>query len=113
VLACLTARRFWDVWRVCFSGSELRRSATGRERITDVKRDQRTRGRFLGGTVPFGYRLGEDGELMEHQEEQAAIREARAMKEGGASLRAIASALQTRGHRISHVAVSRVLRAVC
>jgi putative DNA-invertase from lambdoid prophage Rac len=83
-----------------------------RERIADVKRDQRTRGRFLGGTVPFGYRLGQDGELMEHQEEQAAIREARAMKEGGASLRAIASALQAKGHRISHVAVSRGLRAV-
>src|SRR4051794_41966208 len=30
-----------------------------RERIADVKRDQRARGRFLGGTVPFGYRLGE------------------------------------------------------
>jgi putative DNA-invertase from lambdoid prophage Rac len=83
-----------------------------RERIADVKRDQRTRGRFLGGTVPFDYRLGEDGELIEHEGEQAAILEARAMKEGGASLRAIASALQAKGHRISHVAVSRVLRAV-
>src|SRR3954453_22865753 len=58
-----------------------------RERIADVKRDQRTRGRFLGGTVPFGFRLGEDGELVEHQEEQAAIREARMMKARGASLR--------------------------
>jgi DNA invertase Pin-like site-specific DNA recombinase len=31
-----------------------------RERISDVKRDQRTRGRFLGGTAPFGYRVGEE-----------------------------------------------------
>src|SRR3954449_12777723 len=69
-----------------------------RERIADVKRDQRTRGRFLGGTVPFGFRLGEDGELIEHEGEQAATREARAMKEGGASLRAIAEALQAKGH---------------
>src|SRR4051795_9818801 len=50
-----------------------------RERIADVKRDQRTRGRFLGGTVPFGYRL-KDGALIPHEEEQEAILEARAMK---------------------------------
>ena len=28
-----------------------------RDRIVVVKQDQKTRGRFLGGTVPFGYRL--------------------------------------------------------
>ena len=74
-----------------------------------MKRDQRTRGRFLGGTSPFGYRLGADGELIPQEGEQEAIREMRAMKEGGASLRAIAEALQARGHSISHVAVSRVM----
>jgi DNA invertase Pin-like site-specific DNA recombinase len=81
-----------------------------RERIADVKRDQKTRGRFLGGTVPFGYRLDDTGELILHKSQQAAIREAVAMKTGGASLRAIADALQAKGHTISHVAVSRVLR---
>jgi len=80
-----------------------------RERIAEVKRDQRNRGRFLGGTVPFGYRL-KDGALIPHEEEQEAILEARAMKGGGASLRVIASALQAKGHRVSHMAVSRVLR---
>src|SRR5271166_4494417 len=29
-----------------------------RERITQVKRDQRDRGRYLGGKVPFGFRVG-------------------------------------------------------
>jgi putative DNA-invertase from lambdoid prophage Rac len=81
-----------------------------RERIADVKRDQKTRGRFLGGTVPFGYRLDEKGELIPHEGQQEAIREAVALKAGGASLRAIADAFQARGHTISHVAVSRVLR---
>src|SRR5574337_1081094 len=28
-----------------------------KERIRDVKADQRTRGRYLGGTVPFGWRI--------------------------------------------------------
>jgi putative DNA-invertase from lambdoid prophage Rac len=45
-----------------------------RERIADVKRDQRSRGRYLGGTVPFGYRVGENGELVEIPEQQEAIR---------------------------------------
>src|SRR5271168_4174345 len=35
-----------------------------RERIRDVKTDQRKRNRYLGGTVPFGWVLAEDGELI-------------------------------------------------
>ncbi|WP_244471021.1 recombinase family protein [Microvirga massiliensis] len=81
-----------------------------RERIAEVKRDQKQRGRFLGGTVPFGYRLDQNGELVPHEAQQEAIREAVAMKAAGVSLRAIADALQARGNSISHVAVSRVLR---
>jgi putative DNA-invertase from lambdoid prophage Rac len=34
-----------------------------RERIADVKRDQKSRGRFLGGRRPFGYRVTDDGLL--------------------------------------------------
>ena len=40
-----------------------------------MKADQKSRGRFLGGTVPFGYRRGDDGELAPHEAEQEAIRE--------------------------------------
>src|SRR3977135_1133627 len=32
-----------------------------RERVAEVKRDQRQRGRYLGGAVPWGYRVGEAG----------------------------------------------------
>lgn len=84
-----------------------------KERIADVKRDQKTRGRFLGGSVPFGYRLDNgEGEavLVPHEAEQEAIREAVAMKAEKASLRRIAEALQAKGHAISHVAVARVLK---
>ena len=81
-----------------------------RERISDVKRDQRTRGRFLGGTAPFGYRIGDQGELIPHDGEQAAIRDAVTLKKAGASLRAIADALRAQGHSVSHVAMSRILR---
>jgi DNA invertase Pin-like site-specific DNA recombinase len=69
-----------------------------RERISDVKRDQRSRGRYLGGTVPFGYRLetGADGVavLAPCEGEQAAIQEALKMRAAGASLRKIAAALK-------------------
>ena len=46
-----------------------------RERIRQSKADQKARGRFLGGTVPFGYRRGgEEGELLvPHEAEQQAI----------------------------------------
>src|SRR4051812_29169815 len=42
-----------------------------RERVSQTKRDQRLRGRYLGGKVPFGFRVGEAGELVEDAAEQA------------------------------------------
>ena len=37
-----------------------------RERIGQVKADQKARGRYLGGKVPFGFRRGDAGELVPH-----------------------------------------------
>jgi DNA invertase Pin-like site-specific DNA recombinase len=90
-----------------------------KERISTVKADQKTRGRFLGGSVPFGYRLehqyGEDGRhkggrLVEDKDQQAAIAEMRTLHRGGLSLRAIAAAMQARGHKLSHVGVKQAIR---
>ena len=64
------------------------------ERIGQVKADQRARGRYLGGIVPFGYRRGERGELTSHK-----------------ALRAIAEAMQAKGFKISHEGVKGVLAA--
>src|SRR3954454_13594890 len=80
-----------------------------RERITDVKADQRQRGRYLGGTVPFGWRVGDNGELVEVPEQQKAIRRARALRAKGTSLRAIAADLAKRGVRLSHEGVKRIV----
>ena len=46
-----------------------------RERVSQSKADQRKRGRYPGGIVPLGFRLGADGELVPHEAEQEAIRE--------------------------------------
>ncbi|CAH1696793.1 Resolvase [Hyphomicrobiales bacterium] len=82
-----------------------------RERIADVKRDQKQRGRYLGGSVPFGYRIGDDGALLPDDDQQAALSEARALRAGGASMREIARHLGAMGHKISHVSVGRALNA--
>src|SRR3954452_10019778 len=82
-----------------------------RERITTVKQDQKARGRYLGGKVPFGYRVGENGALVEHEAEQEAIRAMRAMRAQGVALRPIAAAMAQRGFRISHEAVKQVVAA--
>jgi len=81
-----------------------------RERIGQVKADQKARGRYLGGSIPFGYRLDDDGELAPNEAQQGAIREIVAMKSQGLSLRAIAAEMQAKGHKISHVGVQGVLR---
>ena len=50
------------------------------ERIAEIKRDQRQRGRYLGGTPPFGWKVGETGDLVAVAEQQAAIRRAAGMQ---------------------------------
>jgi len=81
-----------------------------RERISQVKADQKARGRFLGGKNPFGCRRSEAGELVPYEAEQEAIREMVELRAQGRSLRAIAAAMQARGHKISHEGVAGVLR---
>jgi putative DNA-invertase from lambdoid prophage Rac len=68
-----------------------------------VKADQKSRGRFLGGTVPFDYRLGDDDELVPVEAQLEAILEMAALQAQGLSLRAIAA-------RISHVGGQGVLK---
>lgn len=58
-----------------------------RERIADVKRDQRSRGRFLGGRRPFGYRVTDEGVLEPCEEERKALSAMRRMQKAGKSLR--------------------------
>jgi putative DNA-invertase from lambdoid prophage Rac len=82
-----------------------------RERVSQVKADQKARGRYLGGIVPFGYRRGESGELVPHAAEQQAIRDMVALRAEGRPLRAIAEAVRANGVSISHEGVANVLRS--
>ncbi len=98
------------VFTILSAVAEAERERT-RERIRDVKRDQRGRQRYLGGIVPFGWRVGAGGELVEDPEQQAAIRRMRVLRGEGRSLRAIAAVLSAEGVRISHEGVKQVLAA--
>jgi putative DNA-invertase from lambdoid prophage Rac len=80
-------------------------------RVAEVKKDQRRRHRYLGGIVPFGWQVGEGGELVEDPAQQAAIRRMQALRAEGKSLRAIAAAMAAEGMKISHEGVKQVLSA--
>jgi putative DNA-invertase from lambdoid prophage Rac len=85
-----------------------------RERIGQSKADQKARGRYLGGIVPFGYRrAGPDGEeIVPHEGEQEAIREMiRLRLKERQPLRLIVEAMAAKGHRISHQSVVNIVKA--
>jgi putative DNA-invertase from lambdoid prophage Rac len=82
-----------------------------RERVATVKADQRARGRYLGGKLPFGWRLGDDGDLVESPEQQQAIARMKTLRRAGMSLRAIASEMAGAGHRLSHEGVKKIIGA--
>jgi putative DNA-invertase from lambdoid prophage Rac len=80
-----------------------------RERIRDVKADQRKRQRYLGGIVPFGWRIGEDGALVEVPDQQRAIQRIVELRREGLSLRAISASMAEDGVKLSHEGVKNVL----
>jgi len=82
-----------------------------RERISTVKADQKGRGRYLGGKVPFGFTVGDGGDLVEVPEQQAAIRHAKALRVAGHSFRDIQDKLNRNGMPLSLAALHRILSA--
>jgi DNA invertase Pin-like site-specific DNA recombinase len=82
-----------------------------RERISGRERYQPEGRRYLGGKLPWGYRLGDTGELVPIPEQQAALRRMRELRDQGLSLRAIADQMKTAGFSISHAGVKNALAA--
>jgi putative DNA-invertase from lambdoid prophage Rac len=100
------------VFTILSAVAEAERDRT-RERIADVKRDQRARGRYLGGSVPFGWRKGKDGTLIAEPSEQAAIRRMVRLRQKGQSLRDIAGAVKKEGFDLSHFGVQKIITCRC
>ena len=79
-----------------------------RDRISVVKEDQRKRGRYLGGKVPFGYRVSAEGALEPVEAQQAAITRAVALRQAGEPLRSIRATLAAEGVALSLDALHRI-----
>ena len=89
--------------------AEFERERIG-ERIRDAKRHQKRAGQYLGGDRPFGWRIGKEGALIEHEAEQRAFAEIRDLRSAGGSYRTIAAHIKnTHGIQISHQGVKRAL----
>ena len=80
-----------------------------RERIRDVKTDQRNRSRYLGGKVPFGWTVDSGGALIAHEEQQKAITRMKELRSAGHSLRSIAATVAPDGFDLSHGGVKKIL----
>lgn len=90
-----------------FSGLERRRSV---ERIKNVKKAQRGKGRYLGGSRPFGYMIHSNGRLIENPMEQKVLKKIMMLREQGLSLRSIAEEVSTPVAPISFKTVQRILQ---
>lgn len=77
-----------------------------RERISTVKADQKARGRYLGGKVPYGYRLVED-RLEPVPEQQDVIAAVLDLRTQGKPLRAIQAGINA---KLSLDALARICR---
>ena len=66
------------------------------ERTSDAMRHKQSQGEYIGGEVPYGFRLVA-GELIEDEAEQEVIQKAKAYQSEGLSLRKIAAELDKQG----------------
>ncbi|MBT3045009.1 MAG: recombinase family protein [Candidatus Thiodiazotropha sp. (ex Codakia orbicularis)] len=80
------------------------------ERITDTKASEKVKGRYLGGTRPFGYQVDSNGFLIPDQKEQNIIEQIISLHSLGNSLRGIADIVSTTQRKVSHMAVKRIIR---
>lgn len=67
------------------------------ERTTSAMDHLRRQGRKVSGNVPFGFDEADGGRLVPNEREQAVVSRIRSLRDAGASLRAIASALAEAG----------------
>ena len=70
------------------------------ERTSAAMQYLKEQGRYTGGKVRYGYRVGKDGKLVEDRKEQATLARSRELVDvDGLGLRATARALNAEGHR--------------
>jgi DNA invertase Pin-like site-specific DNA recombinase len=68
-----------------------------RLRLRSGKMAKRAKGGYIGGTVPYGFRIADDGTVIADENEQATIARAKSLHAEGLSLRAIGARLKAEG----------------
>ena len=79
------------------------------KRTAAVMQHMKASGMFTGGFPPYGFRL-EGGALVEDEVEQGIVRTARAYRQAGLSLRAIADAIGINARTGKPFAASQITR---
>lgn len=83
-----------------------------RERVSTVKADQKRRGRYLGGRVPFGFVVGPDGGLHPVPQQQAIIADVQILRDASMPLRQIADEIASRhGVKLALATLSKLAKA--
>ena len=85
------------VLNVLASVSQWEREAIG-ERTSVAMRHKQSKGEYIGGKVPYGFRLV-DGELIKHESEQRVMSAVKEFRKAGLSYRAIIQELEARGFK--------------
>ena len=98
------------VFTILSAVAEAERDRT-RERIAEVKRDQRQRGRYLGGIAPFGWHVGEAGRAGAGARTAAGDRDDEAAARKGSRAAGDRGKVTAAGLPISHVGVKKALAA--
>lgn len=80
------------------------------ERIIDTKASEKMKGRYLGGSRPFGFYVDEEGFLVRDEDEQIIVRKILSLRGSGKSLRVIAKAVSTCQRKVSHMLVRRIIK---
>ena len=79
------------------------------ERIRETKQAQKARGEYLGGKAPFGWIYDDARKLVAVPEQQAVLRRIRKLAADGLSPYRISANLATRGVKLSHVTVRKII----
>lgn len=81
------------------------------EAIRAVKRARKEQGKYLGGPVPFGWRIDDNGCFRQDREQQGIISEIKALRRDRWSYRDIALKLkENNGIILSHEGIRRILK---
>lgn len=80
------------------------------ERTQAVMQHMKATGKFTGGWPPFGFRIDEDGALIDDPVEQLVIRQAKALRANGLSLRKIATTLNVNPNTGKPYSASQIAR---